>query len=89
MCPPSLKRVDTDGDEKDNNLRSGEEQRLQVHHHGIDSSANNSTSNNIIATSSTAAKMGMSYDEFNNETLSMSSNSDVNQNYDDGDAGCV
>lgn len=90
MCPPVLKRGDSDGDDSgnnSNNLRGGEEQHLPAHHLETDNSAS-STSNNIIDTSSNIVKMGTSHDGFKKRTLWKSSDSDDNQNKDDGDQRC-
>lgn len=95
MCPPSLKRGDSDGDDTDNNnfnLRVGEEQHphMQMHHHGVDNSTS-SASANIIVTSSDTINTGTCYDGFKNEALWKGSDyfDNQKQNNDGGDEGCV
>lgn len=95
MCPPSLKRGDSDGDVTDNNnfnIRVGEEQHphMQMHHHGVDNSTS-SASANIIVTSSDTINTGTCYDGFKNEALWKGSDYFDNQKQtsDGGDEGCV
>ena len=95
MCPPSLKRGDSDGDDTGNinfNLRVGEEQHphMQMHHHGVDNSTSIASAN-IIVTSSDTVNTGTCYDGFKNEALWKGSDYFDNQKQknDGGDEGCV
>ena len=95
MCPPSLKRGDSDGDVTDNNnfnIRVGGEQHphMQMHHHGVDNSTS-SASANINVTSSDTINAGTCYDGFKNEALWKGSDYFDNQKQtsDGGDEGCV
>lgn len=97
MCPPSLKRSESDGDDKNKisnlNLLGGDEPQQQpLHPHRIDNSASSSsTSNNVTASSSNTIKMGASmrsYEEFSNGRFWKSTDYDFNLTNDhvgDGD----
>ena len=97
MCPPSLKRGDSDGDDTDNNnfnLRVGEEQHphMQMHHHGVDNSTSSASANIIVTSSDTInTNTGTCYDGFKNEALWKGSDYFDNQKQtsDGGDEGCV